>query len=52
MKLCLKDKSNLKWVIIAVVASLLLYSVLEEDQVELAGDILVLAGGVLIVLSD
>ncbi|MEG0013714.1 MAG: hypothetical protein RSG75_11710 [Cellulosilyticaceae bacterium] len=51
MNLCVKENSNIKWIIIAVVMSILVSNELEDDQKELIGNLLLMAGQIFVILA-
>ncbi|MGL4800602.1 MAG: hypothetical protein ACRCWY_14595 [Cellulosilyticaceae bacterium] len=48
---CLKKRPQIKWILITVVLSILLYDCVEEEDAEIIGELLALAGGVLIIMG-
>ncbi|MGL5677354.1 MAG: hypothetical protein ACRDDX_13155 [Cellulosilyticaceae bacterium] len=48
---CLRKRPQIKWILITVVLSIMLYDCLEEEDAEIIGELLALAGGVLIIMG-
>ena len=51
MKLCLNKNPQLKWILLTILLAILIYESLPEEEGELLGGLLTLAGDVMTVLG-
>lgn len=51
MQICLKDNPNLKWIIITVVACIVFATCVGDGELELIGNLFLMAGQVLVILA-
>lgn len=51
MNLCLKENPNIKWIIGAVVVSILVSNELEDNQKELVGNLFLMVGQIFVILA-
>lgn len=51
MRVCLKENPNIKWIIGAVIISLLVSQHIEDDEKELVGNLFLMVGQIFVILA-